>query len=123
VKKLLRHCKKAVYCCTPLLFFYAGTAAAADYSNIGTIASGITGSFKGISQLIIAAAFLAGLGFAMAAILKFKAHRDNAQQVPIGAPIALLFVAAALMFLSTVYGSMGATVFSGAAPGSLSGGT
>lgn len=122
MKKLIRRSKKVGYLCIPLLFFYINPAMAQQENTIGTIATTITQSFSGLSKLITAGAFLAGLGFAMAAILKFKAHRDSPQQVPIGAPLALLFVAAALMFLPTVYGSVGATVFgTGAQKGGLTG--
>lgn len=121
MKKSIRYGKKMIYLCIPLLFFYMNPAMAAD-ATVGTIATTITQSFAGLSKLITAGAFLAGIGFAMAAVLKFKAHRDNPQQVPIGAPLALLFVAAALMFLPTVYGSIGITVFGqGATKGNLTG--
>jgi len=121
VKKLVCLSKTIGYFCTSLLFFYINPVMADD-ATVGSIATTITQSFSGLSKLITAGAFLAGIGFAMAAILKFKAHRDNPQQVPIGAPIALLFVAGALMFLPTVYGSIGVSVFgSGATKGSLTG--
>lgn len=87
-----------------------------DYSyasakNIGTIATTITESFAGVAKLITAGAYIAGVGFALTSILKFKAHKDNPTQIPIGTPIALLFVAAALMFLPTLFGIAGQTVF------------
>lgn len=118
MKKLSHYSKKSACFCISLLFFYVSTATAAD---IGTIATTITASFAGLSKLITGGAVIAGLGFAMAGILKFKAHRDNPQQVPIGAPIALIFVAAALMFLPTVYESAGTTVFGTATKGQLTG--
>lgn len=101
-----------------LIGFY-GNACAAE--TIGAIATGVTESFAGLAKLITAGAFLAGIGFAMAAIFKFKAHKDNPQQIPIGTPIALLFVAAALMFLPLVYGSMGETIFGKTGRGELTG--
>lgn len=120
MKKRDHYYKNTAIVATCLLFYVATTAAAE--ATVGEIATTITQSFAGLSKLITAGSFLAGIGFAMASILKFKAHRDNAQQVPIGAPIALLFVAAALMFLPTVYGSIGQTVFgTGATKGSLTG--
>lgn len=82
-------------------------------SSIGTIATNITGSFAGIAKLITAAAYIAGVGFALSSILKFKQHKDNPQQVPIGTPIALLFIAAALIFLPTIFGIANQTIFGG----------
>lgn len=94
----------------------------ADTQTLGSIAENITTSFSGIAKLITGGSYLAGVGFAMAAIMKFKAHKDNPQQIPVGTPIALVFVAAAMMFLPTVYSSSGVTIFgTSAKPGQLSG--
>lgn len=100
---------------------FVGTAFA-DSQNLGAVAQNITGSMKDVAELITAAAYVAGLGFAVAAILKFKAHKDNPQQIPVGTPIALLFIAAALIFLPSLLGVSGQTVFgSGAEAGKTSG--
>jgi intracellular multiplication protein IcmD len=88
---------------------YAGAAFGAE--NIGSIAKTITTSFEGIAKFITAIAYVAGIAFSLGAIIKFKAHKDNPTQVPIGAPISLLFVGAALMFLPTLFGIAGQTVF------------
>lgn len=104
------------------LFFYASNVLAADSGDVGAIAQNIRGTFGQIAQLITAISYVAGMGFAMAAILKFKAHRDNPTQVPVGTPIALLFVAAALLFLPSLFGVAGKTVFgSSAIQGGVSG--
>jgi len=56
-------------------------------------------------QRFVAAGFsMAGLGFAISAILKFKAHKDNPNPPKIGQPIALVFLAAALLFLPSIIG-------------------
>lgn len=118
------YCKKAIRLCIPFSFFYVTTVLAASDQTLGTIATTVVTSFEGLAKLITAGAFLTGIGFAMASIFKFKAHKDNPQQIPIGTPIALLFVAAALMFLPAVYGSIGTTVFgTGATKGTLTGTT
>lgn len=106
----------------PLICLLFPWLAFADTETIGAIAEGVTSSFSGIAKLITGASYLAGIGFALAAILKFKAHKDNPQQIPVGTPIALVFVAAAMMFLPTVYSSSGITIFgTNAKPGQLSG--
>ena len=102
------------------LCFYSGYALAATYQNIGQIATNVTDTFYGIAQVITAGAYIAGMGFALAAILKFKQHKDNPTQITIGAPIALLFIAAALIFLPTIFGVAGQTIF-GASGGSVGG--
>jgi len=90
--------------------------------NISGVAENIISNFGALADLITAAAYVAGFGFAFAAILKFKAHKDNPQQIPVGTPIALLFIAAALIFLPTIFSVSGKTVFgSGGTPGGISG--
>lgn len=85
--------------------------ASAGTETIGTLASNITGSLSGIAKLIQGVAYVAGAAFAVGAIMKFKAHKDSPQQTPIGQPIALIFIAAALIFLPSVIKSTGKTVF------------
>lgn len=89
---------------------YAGYALA-QATDIGGVASTITSTFGNIAKLITGVSYIAGLGFAIAAILKFKAHRDNPQQNPVGTPIALLFVAAALLYLPSLFTVAGNTIF------------
>lgn len=91
------------------LFFF--TSAAFADMTIGTMASTITSSFANLAKLITAASYLAGLGFSVGAIMKFKQHKDNPTQIPVGTPIALVFIAAALLFLPSILGVVGATMF------------
>lgn len=91
--------------------------------NLSGIAGNVIENFGALAKMITAAAYVAGFGFAFAAILKFKAHKDNPQQIPVGTPIALLFIGAALIFLPTLFSVTGQTVFgSGATAGGVSGG-
>ncbi len=102
--------------------FYMGHAYAQAAGTIGTVATRVTKSFGALAKLITAAAYIAGLGFSVGAVLKFKQHKDNPTQIPIGTPIAMLFIAAALIFLPTIFGITGATIFGeGAVTGGPSG--
>jgi len=65
----------------------------------GTVVQSVVGSFTNVSKLITAGSYLAGLGFSIGAIMKFKQHKDNPTQIPIGTPAAMEMVAAALAFL------------------------
>ncbi len=94
------------------LFMFAG-AAMADGLTLGGMASSITSSFESLTKLITSASYLAGLGFSIGAIMKFKQHKDNPTQIPIGTPIALVFIAAALLFLPTILDVAGETMFGG----------
>ncbi|MDR3478903.1 MAG: type IV secretion protein IcmD [Gammaproteobacteria bacterium] len=96
----------ALTCCV------AGTAALAVVSGgIGGVAQQVTGNLTNVAKLITAGAYVVGMAFAVGAIVKFKAHKDNPTQIPIGTPIALLFVAAALIFLPAVFKTSGSTLF------------
>lgn len=85
----------------------------ADVQTLGDMALTITKSFEGLAKLITAGAYMAGIGFVMASMLKFKAHKDNPTQIPIGTPIALLFVGSALIFLPHIFVIAGYTIFGG----------
>jgi intracellular multiplication protein IcmD len=89
-----------------------GTAALAVVnSGLGGIATQVTSNLASVAKLITAASYVAGMGFAVGSIVKFKAHKDNPTQVTIGMPIALLFIGAALIFVPSVFGSAGQTLF------------
>lgn len=73
--------------------------------EVGDIATTVTGNFSDLAQLVTTASYVAGTAFAAAQILKFKTHKENPNQIPLGTPIAMLAVAAALLFIPTVTGS------------------
>lgn len=89
------------------------TVSQAEVMTLGDMALKITESFEGLAKLITAGAYMAGIGFVMASMLKFKAHKDNPTQIPIGTPIALLFVGSALIFLPHIFVVAGYTIFGG----------
>ena len=101
-----------------LMAFFAGEAMAAD--SIGTVASTIYSSFNQLSKLVTSGAYLGGLAFAVGAIMKFKQHKDNPTQIPVGTPIALLFISSALLFLPSILQITGNTLF-GAQGGTIAG--
>ena len=91
------------------LFFTS--AYAAETGGIGWIAENVISNLNNLGRLITAAAYVAGMGFAIGAVMKFKAHKDNPTQIPVGTPIALIFIAAALIFLPNIFLSTGKTLF------------
>lgn len=107
-----------------LASFAVGTAALAEglSGGIGAVASNVTSNLSAVAKLITAASYVAGMAFAVGAIVKFKAHKDNPTQIPIGTPIALLFVGAALIFAPSIFKVSGGTLFGGSGvQGSVSG--
>ena len=95
------------------LFAFSEVSLAEDAKTLGDLATSVTGSMSALASLIGAGAYVAGLGFTLAGLVKFKAHRDNPQQVPLSAPMVLLAVAAGLVFLPSVITSTGQTIFGG----------
>lgn len=93
--------------------FLAGQMKSLEGSSdsYGGIAAMVQGSFEQIDNLVSAASYLAGLAFSIGAIMKFKQHKDNPTQVPIGTPVALIFIAAALLFLPSILGATAETLF------------
>lgn len=66
------------------------------------MAQSVEDRFSNLTNLATAASYIGGLGFDVAAILKFKSHKDNPSQVPVGTPVALVFIAGALLFLPSI---------------------
>lgn len=120
-KKLARTQGVVTFAALGLLMFSAG--AMATDKTLGMMASQVTQSFGALTRLITAASYLAGLGFAIGAIMKFKAHKDNPTQITVGTPIALVFIAAALLFLPSILDMTGQTMFGGDQTVAGSGGT
>ncbi len=118
----LKHCKVGIAALVSVgMIIFANEAAAAG-GTIGTMATQITGSFAQLTKLITAMSYLAGLGFMVGSIIKFKAHKDQPAQIPIGQPIGLMLVAAALLFLPSILNMAGNTLF-GASGGKTAGPT
>jgi len=93
------------------LFVVEQVYATTGSKNVGELATEVTTSFQGIGKLIVAAAYVAGFALVLAAIFKFKQHKDNPQQVPMGTPIALLAIGVVLVFLPSLFAPAGQTVF------------
>ena len=64
-----------------------------------------------IRHAIVGLAYLAGLGFEVGAILKFKAHKDNPRQTVLGKPTALVFIGASIAFIDKSAAIAGASLF------------
>lgn len=88
-----------------------GGAAQQSSMGVGAVAAKVTSNVAAVARLVTAASYVAGMAFAVGAIVKFKAHKENPTQIPIGQPIALLFVGAALIFIPSVFKSSGQTLF------------
>ena len=104
----------SIVCVSSLMIICSSDAAAAA-ASLGVVAATVTSSLSAVTKLITAGSYVAGLAFSIGAIMKFKQHKDNPTQVPIGTPVALVFIAAALLFLPSILGVAGSTMFGGSA--------
>ena len=93
------------------MFIIAPEMAATGKVGIGGLADNVTSNFQAIGNLFIGTAYIAGMGFGVAAIFKFKQHKDNPTQIPIGTPFALLGVSVMLVFLPGLYKPLGQTIY------------
>lgn len=86
-------------------------AAHAADTTLGDLASNVQSNLTAVEFLVISLCYIGGLGFFGAAIMKFKQYKDNPQQVQLGQPIALTFIAAALVWLPQLVKTAGTTIF------------
>lgn len=112
--------KKVILYTLTFVCMIMGTATLADnISGIGSVAHQVGTNLGAIAKFITAASYVAGMAFAIGAIVKFKAHKENPTQIPLSTAIVLLFIAAALIFIPMVFRVGGGTLFgaSGFTPG------
>lgn len=88
---------------------------AATTENLKTVAGRVIESFDNVAKLISAAAYVAGMGFAVGAIAKFKQHKENPTQIPLSQPVVFLLVGVCLMFAPSIFSVGGATLFGSSA--------
>ena len=95
----------ALYCVSDFVL------ASSSGGDLGAVASNVTNTMTSVAKLITAGSYVAGVGFALMGMLKFKAHKDQPAQVPLSQPIVLLAIAAGLVFLPSLITTAGTTVF------------
>lgn len=96
---------------TGLTLSFVSMMVMADGEDITKLVGTVTKQAGAVAQLMNIAAYVAGVGFALAGILQFKAHKENPQQTPLSKPVVMLIVAAALLFLPTVMSIAGESLF------------
>jgi len=94
----------------------------ADGGDITAIASTVTTEATAIAKLLSITAYVAGVGFALAGILQFKAHKENPTQTPLSKPVVMMIVAACLLFLPTILNIAGASLLGSSAVSAASAG-
>lgn len=95
------------------LTIWGEQALAATAQNLGDIVTNVQDNIITLAPLLTIVAYISGVGFCIAGIVQFKAHKDNPTQVPLSKPMVYLGVGAALLFLPSIMSSAGETVFGG----------
>ena len=102
-------------------FLYATLAFAEETKDIGGAAKKLTDTFTDIGKLLVGSAYIAGFGFVIAGIFKFKLAKDSHGQIPFSTPIAIVAVGAALLFLPSLVQVVSQSVFEKPIYGGFSG--
>lgn len=106
----MKTCRAAIGLCVALsLALASADPARAQQSGLGGTAGNIAAKFEDLAKLIAAGSAIAGLGFAIGSIIKFKQHKDNPTQIPISDPVTLM----AVEVFRAVHDSMSCPVFVG----------
>jgi len=95
---------------TTIVGLVVAASLAVGLSHRPAKAQEVVGVNSDLTNLVTVSSYTAGMGFAIGAILKFKHHKDNPAQVPIGTPVALVFAGAALLFLPSILDVTGSTM-------------
>ncbi len=98
-----------------MLLAMLSTLVFASSGDITAIATTVEGEATAIAKLLSVTSYVAGVGFALAGILQFKAHKENPQQTPLSKPVVMIVVAACLLFLPTILNIAGASLFGSSA--------
>jgi len=96
-------------CLTIALLLTSGALFAAD--DLASISEHAIEQVRTVANLLVIVAYVAGVGFALAGVVQFKAHKDNPAQVPLSKPLVYLIVGACLLFLPAIMKSAGGTIF------------
>lgn len=94
-----------------VLMFISQGVFAADGMKVSDVAENLKGTVTSLVTIIRYGCYLAGTGFLVGGIMKFKQHKDNPTQVTVGQPIALILIAAALLFMPTLIDVAGDALF------------
>lgn len=113
LSNLLKTSKCLGFLYSTLFAFWMGDVLAGSSASLSDIVSNVQGNIITLGPLLTIISYIAGVGFAIAGIVKFKAHKDNPTQVALSQPIVYLCVGAGLLFLPSIMSSAGSTVFGG----------
>jgi hypothetical protein len=83
----------------------------ASSGGIKSLFQNVYSNFDQVATLMGGSAYLAGLVFTVAAMMKIKQHRDNPTQVPVATGLVYLVAGVGLIFLPTTLSEGATTIF------------
>jgi intracellular multiplication protein IcmD len=86
----------------------------ASSGGIKSLFQNVYSNFDQVATLMGGSAYLAGLVFTVAAMMKIKQHRDNPTQVPVATGLVYLVAGVGLIFLPTTLREGATTIFTDA---------
>lgn len=99
--------------CAAIVYLIWDNVAFAGGGDLSAITTQVQTQVSTVATLLVIVSYVAGVGFCLAGVVQFKAHKDNPMQVPLSKPIVYLSVGACLLFLPTIMKSAGETIFGG----------
>ena len=67
-------------------------ALAERFTDLKSMSEGISVQVNSLKMLLLQVSLIAGVGFTLMGMVKFKAHKDNPTQVALSVPITLLLI-------------------------------
>lgn len=90
---------------------YTPTLSDPPSSSLFGTAARLTNIFPDLMNVIVGSAYIAGLGFSIAAMIKLKAVKDNPQQNSPTLPLAYVAIAVLLVFMPSIIEPVSQTLF------------
>lgn len=112
--RLARYDKVMKFVVRPIvgaLLLFVAQQAFAEVDDLESMMTRLHEQVISVAGFLSIVSYVAGVGFCLAGIIQFKAHKDNPAQVPLSKPIVYLAVGAALLFLPSMMKIAGSTVF------------
>lgn len=79
---------------------FAGvTGNTSSANDLTAIVGNLMGPMQGLAHMLNLASVICGTGFLLAAVLHYKKHRDNPQEVPLSRPVTYLILGLVLVLL------------------------
>ena len=87
------------------------TAVFTQAATVNDLADNIINQLGAGNKMIVLMAYVSGLGFLVLSFFKFKQHKDNPAQNPVGNPLTIMLIGILLIYLANLAKPLGETFF------------